>query len=197
MRQYLGGLGVSSSQHHSDADSACDVSQRTAEFVRLLTQHEPRVYGYILSLVPNWADADEILQETNVRLWEQYGEFKPGADFGAWACTIAHFQILTFRKREQRRKRQFSPQFVDLVAQEFAAQSQVADERLQALEMCLQTLSPQQRQLLEGCYSGSVSIKKLAEQLGRSIPGTYKALARIRELVHECIQRRMSGEVDA
>lgn len=38
------------------------------EFVRLLTQHQRRVYAYILGIVPNWNDADEILQETNIRL---------------------------------------------------------------------------------------------------------------------------------
>ena len=64
-----------------------------------MTKYERMVYGYILSLVPNWADADEILQETNIRLWEEFEKFQPGTNFAAWAIRVAHFQVLTWRKR--------------------------------------------------------------------------------------------------
>jgi DNA-directed RNA polymerase specialized sigma24 family protein len=47
------------------------IDESRRQFIRLMTKHERLVYGYILSLVPNWADADEILQETNIRLWEE------------------------------------------------------------------------------------------------------------------------------
>ena len=77
-----------------------DESQR--QFVRLMTKHERLVYGYILSLVPNWADADEILQETNIRLWEEFDKFVLGTNFAAWALRVAHFQVLTWRKRVSR-----------------------------------------------------------------------------------------------
>jgi len=73
-----------------------------ATFVRLLTQSERRVYGYILKMVVDWNDADEILQETNVRLWEEFDRFQPGTDFAAWAIRVAHYQVLTWRKRRDR-----------------------------------------------------------------------------------------------
>ena len=72
-----------------------DESRR--QFIRLMTRHERLVYGYILSLVPNWADADEILQETNIRLWEEFEKFETGTNFAAWAVRVAHFQVLTWR----------------------------------------------------------------------------------------------------
>ena len=72
-----------------------DESRR--QFIRLMTRHERLVYGYILSLVPNWADADEILQETNIRLWEEFEKFEAGTNFAAWAVRVAHFQVLTTR----------------------------------------------------------------------------------------------------
>ena len=81
-------------------------------FVRLLTQHERRVYGYILRMVPNWCEADEVLQETNIRLWEEFDRFEPGTDFAAWAIRVAHYQVLTWRKRRDRSRLVFSEEAV-------------------------------------------------------------------------------------
>jgi RNA polymerase sigma-70 factor (ECF subfamily) len=180
----------------SKSKSLSDTPQ-TDRFVRLLTQHERRIYAYILSLVPRWADADEIQQETNVRLWEQFSEFDPSADFGAWACTIAHYQVLTFRKRAQREKRHFSEHFLELVRQESQSQADELADRLAAMESCLDKLLPNQRNLLKQVYNGKTTIKQIAQSLGRPIAGTYKTLARIREILHECIDRQLSREVDS
>jgi len=61
------------------------------EFTRLLAKHEREMHLFIFSLTPNWADADEILQETNITLWQEFGKFQPGSDFGKWARTIARY----------------------------------------------------------------------------------------------------------
>ena len=55
--------------------------ERTREYLRLLGQHERRLLGFILSLVPNWADADDIAQEVKIRLWEQFDKYDPAKDF--------------------------------------------------------------------------------------------------------------------
>ena len=80
---------------------------RTREFVQLLTQNERRLYAYILSLVPRWADADDILQETNLRLWEEFDKYLRNTDFASWAMRVAFFQVLTFRKRHGRDRSPF------------------------------------------------------------------------------------------
>ena len=51
---------------------------RTEEFVRCLSKYQQRVYSFILTLVPHWADADEILQETSTVLWRKFADFEPG-----------------------------------------------------------------------------------------------------------------------
>ena len=78
------------------------IDESRRQFVRLLTQHQRRVYGYILTMVVNWNDADEILQETNLRLWEEFDRFEPGTDFAAWAIRVAYYQVLTWRKKRDR-----------------------------------------------------------------------------------------------
>ncbi len=179
-----------------DSDVAPNGGGRNEQFVRLLTQNERKIYGFILSLVPNWADADEILQETNVRLWKQFGKFVPGTDFAAWACTVAHFQVKTFRKRAGRQKVVFSQAFVDAVAEEALAAQQEVGARQSALAMCLERLQEKSRQMIDLCYRQGFSIREAATQLGRTADATYKALSRIRHSLHDCVQRRLASESD-
>jgi RNA polymerase sigma-70 factor (ECF subfamily) len=54
------------------------------EFIRLLTANQSRIYAYIVSLVPNFNDADDIMQETTTMMWERKEDFESGTDFVAW-----------------------------------------------------------------------------------------------------------------
>ena len=51
----------------------------------LMTRHQRQIFGYIYTLVPNRADAEDILQETSLVICEKFDEFKEGTDFVAWA----------------------------------------------------------------------------------------------------------------
>ena len=75
-----------------------DRDHRREEFVRLFQRHERGLYRYILSLVLNVAAAEEISQNTGLQLWEEFGRFDLNTDFGAWARTIAYYQVLKHRK---------------------------------------------------------------------------------------------------
>jgi RNA polymerase sigma-70 factor (ECF subfamily) len=166
----------------------------TVDFLRLLSQHERRMKAYILALVPNWADADDLYQETTVRLWEQFPGYDPKQEFGAWACTIAYYMVLAHRKKSNREKGRFSQAFAEAVAEEVAATSQEADLRYHALQRCLRKLSERNRDLIRHCYSGTNTLKAVAEQMGRNVNALYKALSRIRHALHECIEKKLQEE---
>src|SRR4026209_963408 len=117
-----------------------DESRR--QFIRLMTVHERLVYGYILSVVPNWADADEILQETNIRLWEEFEKFRPGSNFAAWALRVAHFQVLTWRKKVGRSRLVFGQRVIDVLAAEPCWEDDEFEARGQALAECVTELPP-------------------------------------------------------
>ncbi len=51
------------------------------QIVGLITRYQRRLQVYIRSLVPNHADADEVLQEVNLFLWRNADEYRPGSDF--------------------------------------------------------------------------------------------------------------------
>ena len=52
------------------------------EFSQNLTSIQKSLYGYILSLLPNRSDAEDVLQETNLILCKKATEFDPKVIFG-------------------------------------------------------------------------------------------------------------------
>lgn len=167
------------------------LDQTTADFVRLLKQHERQLNGYILALVSDWHVADEIAQETSVRLWEQFGEYRREMDFGAWARTIARYQVLTYRKRLARERLRFSQRFVDTVADRLETMWPDLSGQLDAMIDCLSLLSEAERNLIRLCYRGDRSIKQVADELGRTHHATYKAVERIRKTLQLCVEKKI------
>ena len=171
-----------------------DNDRNTKQFVSLLAKHERALTGYVLSLVPNWSDADDILQETKLRLWEQFGDYDPAKDFGAWARSIAHYHVLTYRKRSSRQSTRFTGTFVELVAAEAQAVMAEADLRHYFLADCLAALRDSSRKLLVLCYASDMSVKDVAIMLGRSVRGLQRAVAALRKNLQQCIEDRLHQE---
>src|SRR5262249_57147268 len=92
-------------------------------FLRLFLQNERRLYGYILTLLPNRADADDVLQEASLVMWDKFDDEHPPADFTAWGCRIAYFKVLDFRKKRQRGRVLFSQALLDRLAETAAEQA--------------------------------------------------------------------------
>lgn len=171
----------------------------TEEFVRLLTENQRRLYVYILSLVGNSGDADELLQDTNLVLWRKCSDFTLGTNFSAWAMKTAHFEVLAFRKRRQREQLRFDPELVEVLADEATTWADDFDSKRQALTNCISRLSERDRELLHLRYGlgntpATDSMGELANKVGRTVHATYQALHRIRSSLLACMRRRLAAE---
>jgi RNA polymerase sigma-70 factor (ECF subfamily) len=165
---------------------------RVDEFIRLFTSHEPRLRAYVLTLVSRWSDAEEVMQQCNLVLWQKFDQFRPGTNFFAWACQIARLEVLDHRKRRGRERVLFGDEFVDAVARESAAMAGELSDRQAALQHCLEKVPPHHRDLLHRRYGEGGSVEAVAAAVGRSVEAVYKALARIRQALHDCITRRLA-----
>jgi RNA polymerase sigma-70 factor (ECF subfamily) len=163
-------------------------------FVRLLGRYQQRVYSFILTLVPHWADADEVLQETNIVLWRKFCEFQPDTDFVRWANQVAYFEVLKFRRRQHKDHLFFSDAFVEEVAAEVMEMSDTLQVQRDRLAGCLKKLSDRDRTLIHLRYDEGSSVKRVAEQLGRSADSVYKSLGRVRRMLMSCIHRDTLAE---
>lgn len=171
-----------------------DRDPRSQEFIRLYQRNERKLYGYILSLVPNIAAADEISQETNLRLWEQFDRFDPNKDFISWACTIAYYQVLKYRTMSGREPMQFDSNVLELVADRVTTRHDELAAKQSYLIDCLTQLSDFKRQVIRLYYSYGMTAKAVAERLGRNVAAVEKTLVRTRHTLHDCVEAAMHRE---
>jgi RNA polymerase sigma-70 factor (ECF subfamily) len=140
-------------------------------------------------------DAEDVFQQTAITLWDKFGEFEPGSDFFAWACTIARYKTLNYFQSKGRERLYFSEAVIDQLATRDQWKPDLHEARLKALAACREKLSSKDQRLLADCYSGRGTILDVAKQLGRPIGSVYDSLSRIRRALYACIQRTLtSGE---
>jgi RNA polymerase sigma-70 factor (ECF subfamily) len=165
------------------------------QFMRLFLANQRRFYGLILSLVTNAADADDLLQEVSARMWQKFADFRPGTDFAAWGLRFARHEALNFlRKRRRAGAVVFNEELVDLLADEVAAATRVADARQEALLECLGKLPERSRGLIELRYEHGATPASIATRLGKSLDSVYKALNRIHALLVDCVEQALARE---
>ncbi len=167
---------------------------RVDEFIQLFTSHEPRLRAYVLTLVCRWTDAEEVMQQCNLVLWQKFDAFQSETNFFAWSCQVARLEVMDFRKRRGRERAIFSDSFIDVVADEAAEMAEELSDRQTALQQCLEKLPQQHRRLLHWRYAESVSIEDVAGRTGRSIEAAYKTLSRVRQVLHDCITRTLATD---
>ena len=170
-----------------------ETGPKVERFAQLLATCQRRVFLYALSLVQNAADAEEILQETNLVLWRKFDRYRPGTSFARWACRIAHFEVLKFYERRSREQRLFSSEFIEALAVESETLSDELDARREALGQCLGKLREADRRLVLRRYEEHATTRIVAEALGRSVQGTRKSLHRIRMALLSCIERTLAA----
>ncbi len=165
------------------------------EFAKLIARHEREVQAYIFANVLNWDHADEIWQETSVRLWLEFSKYESGSNFAAWATRVAHFEILTWRKKGSRNKLVFDQSFVDAIEseQKFFA-SWTTQARLKALDQCLERLTDDKKEILSRFYRPKSSAMAIAEAMNCSVESIYKSLQRIRKSLRNCIEQKIAAE---
>lgn len=166
----------------------------SAAFVREVTANQRRLYAFILSLVRRPSDADDVLQETNLVLWQKSAEFTPGTNFIAWSFRIARFQVMALRKRQKRSHEAFDDELLDLLAKD--AESRVDDDeaRRMALRNCVQKLRPDHAAMIAERYEPGGCVNDMAERAGKSPKALSEQLARVRAALLKCVSRTLAAK---
>ena len=178
----------------SIGDNPSQPSGSYEAFVALFARHEPGLRSFVRPLVPTWDDMQEIIQQTCLVLWRKYADFESGTDFLSWACTIARFEVLKYRRSKARDPHLFGEELLGLLADEGAAEASRRERERRALDRCIERLQPRQRELIRRCYGGGATIKQVAASLGRSATSLYKFLDRVRLLLLDCIEHVLAEE---
>ncbi|GAA1419684.1 ECF RNA polymerase sigma factor SigK [Agrococcus citreus] len=157
---------------------AADGDERA--FAEVYDATAPRVFGLVLRILVDRAQAEEVAQEVYLEAWRQSKRFDPerGAAI-SWLLQIAHARAVdrvrssqSQRDRDARIGVRDSPVPVDLVAE----QAEVSLEAARA-RRALRELSDPQREAIELAYFDGLTQTEIAERVGAPL-GTVKTRLR-------------------
>ena len=174
-------------RHSEDKNAA---QQR---FLSLFLRSEREIFRYVAALVPNVADAEDIVQQTALALWEKFDAYDSSQPFTPWACRFALNKTKQWIERRQRWQALLEGGLVEELAQRRDELRPEIETRLKHLERCLTKLPAEQRSMVEGYYYRREIMEKLAEETGRTVAAAYKTLQRIRQALQSCIENAAKG----
>ncbi len=155
---------------------------------QLFVRHQGQLRAFVLALRPDFAQADDVLQEVFLTVTQKAAEFQPETSFLAWARAIARFKLL-----EASRMRG-SAVDAEVLSSLAAAcpEDWGSDERLAALSRCMQSLAPHAQELVRLRYQREHSPPEIAQLLSRTVNSVAVALVKARVALRECIERQLN-----
>lgn len=165
------------------------------QFVRQMVAHQLQLYSYIVAAVPHTSDADDVMQETCIALWEMFDQYQPDTDFGAWARSVARYRVLKFREHRRRGPLLADDNVLEQVSLEVFSRHDALEAQRKVLDGCVGKLSMRDRELLTHMYDPRHgTLRQVAEALGRPANSVYKAAGRIHKALSLCAERKLRLE---
>ena len=171
-----------------------DPDRANAEFVHLLTSSQDWLRAFVRTLMPRVDEAEDVLQRTNLVLWSKADQFAPDTNFRGWACQVARYEVLAYRKEQRRDRHVFGDVLLGLLADEAEERLSAAGDPRDHLENCLERLPAVQHRLILERYREGGSVQQIARRDGRSAESISAKLYRIRKTLLDCLQRQMSRD---
>ena len=169
-------------------------SQQQAEYIAEITRHQMAIYAFIRTMVASAADAQDILQETNIALWTSMKNFTPGTNFHAFATRIAHRRAVDHCRRNKRhRVLVFDTELAEKVAGITGSMTtEHTTAHFTALEDCVGRLTDEERKLTDLRYGERKTIREIAKATDGSESALQNTFMRIRAKLRLCIERTIA-----
>ncbi len=151
----------------------------------LINRHRSKVYTYIYLTIKNHALAEDLFQETFIKVIQSLrgGKYKDNGRFLSWVIRIAHNLIIDhFRKEKQMNSVSNDDSELDLFNNKKLAEDNIEDVLVsnqikEDIRNLINELPEDQREVVLMRHFGGLSFKDIAEQTGVSI---NTALGRMR-----------------
>lgn len=177
-------------------------ADRQQLFAVLVREHEAGLRAFVRSCITADGDADDIIQDVFAVAWRRIDAYDTALPFAAWLRGIAKKRILAyFRTADSRRHgvHVLPPEAVAAIADEYErlarpARGEVYRDCFGALEECMESLSREDRQIVESAYREGARCRSIAERLGRTIEAIKKRLQRARSELRDCIESKLTPE---
>lgn len=137
-----------------------------------MQKYQERMYWQIRRLVIEHEDANDVIQNTFLKVFRSIGSFKGNSQLYTWLYRIATNEAITFLNKKKRKAVSSIDEEESGLASQLKADAYFdGDAAQQCLQMALETLPEKQRLVFNMRYFDEMSYKEMSEVLGTSVGG--------------------------
>jgi RNA polymerase sigma-70 factor (ECF subfamily) len=157
-------------------------------FRQLVERHIDRAFGIALRLLGSSADAEDVVQDTMLKVWTHRGQWEHGrAKFSTWLYRVVTNRCIDLHRRPRTDNVDAVPEPMD--AQPDAISSMHRNEVTQMLESAMQRLPEQQRVAVILSYHENMSNGDIAEVMSTTVAAVESLLKRGRAQLRSLLRR--------
>jgi RNA polymerase sigma-70 factor (ECF subfamily) len=166
-------------------------------FLQHFVANERLLTGYLLAATADFHEAQDLLQEVSVALWESFDRYDASRPFHSWALGVARHKVLDWRERKGRRDRLLSLDALEAVEHAGIEDEAVLAERRPLLQQCLETLPAHLRELVDLRYGDGLHLDEVADRLQKSVGAVQMIFVRVRRALRDCVDRKLGHAAEA
>lgn len=171
--------------------------QNSEQLARLWTESQPVVSAYVLSVIPDFHQAEDVLQQVAVVLVREFEKYDAGRPFLPWALGIARNVALKSRRESARGCRSLlSEALLDRFQAAFEENEEMWPAIRSGLRDCLRKQPEKVLELLQWRYAYDLKPAEIAIRMGITSGAVRAMLHRAREALRKCIRRHAQGAVE-
>jgi len=144
-------------------------------FTNIVKKYQQKLYWHIRRMVVDHDDADDVLQNVFIKVWNALSNFREDSQLYTWLYKIATNECLTFLE-QKKRKSSVSLEDVEIgLSNKIKADSNFDAKKLEwKLQLAIQQLPPRQRLVFNLRYYDEMPYEEMSKILNTS-DGSLKA----------------------
>jgi RNA polymerase sigma-70 factor (ECF subfamily) len=166
---------------------------RPSDLASLVHQHQSGVWRYLRFLGADRTEADDLAQETFLAFARAEFVERDGRQTAGYLRTVARNQLLALRRKQNREISTVELEAADSVWAAAAGADGNLGGYLDALRECVGQLKDRARRVVDLHYRDGASREAIAAELDMKPAGVKTLLRRTRELLRECVERKVNG----
>ena len=148
---------------------------QNAAFQKLLRDYQRPLYNHIRNIVLNHDDADDVLQNTFIKVFQYVKDFKGESKLFSWMYRIATNEAITFINQKAKRNGTTSEALQTKIVDNLKADTYFDGNEIQIkLQKAIALLPEKQQLVFKMRYYEEIKYEELSEILGTSV-GALKA----------------------
>ena len=162
--------------------------------LRAALEHRVELLAYARSLLGNYAEADDAVQEAMLVVVRKFDQFRDGTSMLSWCRAIVRLEVLRI-KQERSLAERLLDDAIDAAFEEFQTAQRRDNAQLwhEALERCLGRVPKRGRRVLQARFVDELSYQQIGQRVGMTLEAVRKALFRLKKQVRSCVEISLRG----